>query len=78
MCLPRVEPENKPRKKDVIVFRHGTICSDFIVKFGAATWITSIAYSEGCGAGGKCIRVKYTPMMKVEVFVENMISDITK
>ncbi len=73
-----MKAENEPRKNNMVILRHGTVCSDFIVEFGATAWITPIAYSGGCGAWGKHVRVKDTPVMKVEMLVENMVSNVPK
>ncbi len=74
MCFPRSETEDKHCKEDVIILGHGTICSNFFVKFGAALWVAAVTNGGSCVAGSKSIRVEDTPLMKIEVFVEDMVA----
>ena len=49
-----------------------------VVKFGAASWVASIADSGGSGTEGEGICVKDLTEVEVKMLVEDMVSKKTK
>ena len=45
------------------------------IKFSASTWIVAITDGGGGGAGGKCLRVENSVVVKVKMFVEYVVSE---
>ncbi len=71
MLLPWSKTKEQNDKDSIFVICRGTVV-------GAAFWLASIANGGGNDAWGEGFCVEYTALMKIEMFVGDVVTKVTK
>ena len=78
MLFIGVKSENKKDEDGVFVLRHGKVVSTDGIKFRIAFRFAAVANGGGSSAWGKGFCVENLVMVKVEVFVRDVITNAAK
>ena len=78
MLFVGVKSKNKKDEDGVFVLHHGTVVSTDGIKLRTALRFAAVANGGGGSAWGKGFRMEDSVLVKVEVFVQDVISKVAK